>query len=125
MPAFVTRRTQERRRPPAGLITEQVKRCPVMVFSTFRPTNFTYKWEQKWVKWFYFDIRVFNGFPFCEARDSFPAVKAIERIFRVTPSINVVTYAPSSSTTMFAWVVRIFDFVFPRGISHETLPIPR
>jgi hypothetical protein len=94
-----------------------------MVFSAFSSTNLAYEWEQKWVKLFYFDVRVFNGFPFCEARDSFPAVKAIKRIFRVSPCINVVTYAPSSSTTVFAWVLGIFDFIFPRGISHESMPI--
>ena len=125
MPAFMAGRTQERLWPTVCFVPEQMKRCPVMVFSAFRSTNLAYEWEQKWVKLFYFDARFFNGFPFCEARDSFPAVKAIKRIFRVSPSINVMTYAPSGSTTMFAWVLRVFNFIFPRGISHETVPILR
>jgi hypothetical protein len=118
-------RTQKRLWPAVCLIPEQVKRCPVMVFSAFGAANLAYEWKQKGVKLFYFDVRVFNGFTFCESRDSFSAVKAIKRIFRVPTRINVVTYAPSISTTMFAWVFWIFDFIFPRGISHETMPILR
>lgn len=113
MPALMASRAQERLWPSVRLITEQMKRRPVMIFSTFRSANLAHEREEKWVEFFYFDIRVFNGFAFCEARYSPSAEKTIKRVFRVTPSINVVTYAPSGSTTMFAWVFRIFDFIFP------------
>lgn len=101
MPALMASRAQERLRPSVRLITEQMKRCPVMIFSTFRSANLAYEREQKWVEFFYLDIRVFNGLPFCEAGNSFSAVKTIKWVFRVAPSINVVTYAPSGRTTMF------------------------
>ena len=94
-----------------------------MVFRAFGTTSLAYEWKLKWVKLFYLDVRFFNSLPFCKTRNSFSAVKAIKRIFWGSSSIDVVTYTPPNNATMFARVFGVFNFIFPRGISHEAMPV--
>lgn len=125
MPTLVTRRAEKGLRPAFGLIAEEMERCPVMVFSPFSTADLTNKLELKRIKLFDFDVGSFNCFALCKPRYTFTTVHAIERVFRISSGINVMANCPSLDTAMLARLVRVVNFIFPRGICHEAMPILR
>jgi hypothetical protein len=96
-----------------------------MDFSPFSTADLTNEWKLKRVKLFDFDVGFFNGFTFGEPGYSFAAIHAIERVSRLTSRINVMANTPGCPPAVFAWVSRVTNFIFPRGICHETMPILR
>ncbi|RLJ20016.1 hypothetical protein DJ031_06820 [bacterium endosymbiont of Escarpia laminata] len=121
MPLFMTLRAQKGLWPFFRFISKKMRWCPMMLFCSFLVAYLTNKWQQSRIKLFDFYIRFLYRFAFSKAWNSFAAIQTIKRVFRVTPCINVVTHAPTSCTTMLAWVIWIINFIFPRGINHEEM----
>gem|GEM_PF-6197900 len=122
MPFFMTNRAQIRFRPQICIVSKNMSRCPMVIFSTFCIANFTNKRGLKWIKLFYFDIRFFDSFAFCKSWNSFPTDQTVKRIFWIPTRINVMANTPSNRTTVLTRMFRIFYFIFPRGINHEAMP---
>lgn len=125
MPPLMTGRAKIGLRPAIGFVVEQMPRRPVMIFGAFGATNLANKRKLKWVKLLDFDVGFFNSFSTRKPRNSFAAIHAVERIFRIATSVNVMPNSPCFYTAVFAWVIRVGNVIFPRGICHEAMPILR
>ena len=125
MPALVARWAQERLWPMLGLVAKEMEWSPVMIFCSFSTANLTYKRELKRIKLFDFDVGFFNSFSLRKSWNALATVHAVERIFRIAPSVNIMTNCPCLHPAMLAWLFRVVNFIFPRGICHESMPFLR
>ncbi len=121
MPTFMARWAKVGLRPAICLAAKQMPRRPMMIFSTFRTANFTDKGKLKRVKLLYFNIGFFHCLPLSKSRYSLFAIGTIKRIFRIPARVNIEANPPHFLAAMLTWKNRVVNFIFPRGISHETL----
>lgn len=94
-----------------------------MIFGAFSAANLANKWKLERVKLPDFDVGFFNSFPTRKPRNSFAAIHAVERVFRIATGINVMPNSPCFYTAVFAWVIGVGNVIFPGGICHEAMPI--
>ncbi|MDQ1314065.1 MAG: hypothetical protein QG662_174 [Pseudomonadota bacterium] len=84
-----------------------------MVFSALSAANLANEWKLKRIKLFDFDIGFFNCFALRKPGYSFATVHAIERVFRISSGVNVMTNCPRLYPAMLARLVRVVNFIFP------------
>ena len=125
VPTLMTRLAQIGLRPTVSLIAKDMPRCPMMVLCSLCSAHLTNCRKLKREHFFYCNVGFFNSLTFGETWYSFSAIHAIERISRLTARVNVMANTPSGASAMLAWVRRVVNIIFPRGICHEAMPFLR
>ena len=98
---------------------------PMMIFGANFATNLANKWKLPWMELLNFNTSSFNKPAFGEAGCSVPTSSANERIFWLATGVGIKPDTPAEATAVLTGMFRIFDFIFPRGICHETMPVLR
>lgn len=124
MPFLVTSLTKVRLRPAISFISKQRPRCPMMILRTFGITNLAKVWRDFRVKNFWLYSAILHNLSFYKVLSSMPTVKTNKRIFWSTTSVSVKPNKPAFRLFAFrAFIIRIVYFIFPRGASHEAMPV--
>lgn len=113
-------------RPIVGFAAKNMPWRPVMILRTLGVADLAKEMRclRAYVGRIY--TAVLNNFSLYEVLRSSSAVEAHERVFIGTASVSVITDEPTLRLPAFLTrILRIVDFIFPRGICHEKLPILR
>lgn len=125
VPALMAAWTQERSRPTLRFIAKKMNWRPVVVFRSVNTANLTNERQLQRMELFDFDVGFFNRLSPSKPWNSLAAIHAIERVFGLATSVNVMTHSPHLHPAVFAWVTRVINLIFPRGIRHEAMSILR
>ena len=125
MPALVTKRAKVRSWTAACLIAKQMIGRPMMIFGTLRAADFTNEWQVHWMELLNVNIGSLNSLAFRIPLCATAAPNTNKWVLRVASGVDIEADAPPKTTAVFAGVGWILNFIFPRGIDHEILPVLR
>ena len=126
VPPLMARLAKIRLRPVIRLVAENVPRRPVMILRSLSVTDLAKEWRGLWAYVGRVDSAGFDNLSFYEVLRPGSAVETYKWVFVGAAGISVVANEPALGLpAFFAWIFRIVDFIFPRGIGHEELPILR